>query len=107
MTQRRRRKTATATSWSGQRRSFPTKLRERILRRDPICRACGVNPSTIADHIKPHAECVRDGQDPDTITNGQGLCEDCHAAKTQEERERGQQRRRRQRPPEPHPGLIR
>lgn len=98
----RRRKTATATSWSGQRRSFPDKTRRRILRRDPICVACNTNPAEIVDHIVPVAE-----GGTDAATNGQGMCRPCHDLKSEQERERGRDRRpKRQRPAGSHPGLT-
>jgi 5-methylcytosine-specific restriction endonuclease McrA len=103
----------TATSWSGDRRSFPTRLRLAILHRDPICRCTGcrhhtgrcTSPSTIADHIVPIAEGGAD--DP---SNGQGLCAPCHDLKTRAEMARGRARTSkasRLRTPEPHPGRIR
>lgn len=79
----------TNTSWSGQRRSFPTAMRRRILNRDPICKACGTEPSTIADHVLNHATCLRLGINPDTEDNGQGLCDDCHRVKTRVEQQAG------------------
>lgn len=92
-------------TWTRQ-RAFPTAMRLRILRRDPTCRACGLRPSVIADHIVPVAE----GGD-DTMANGQGLCEPCHDAKTKAERARGlarwqASRPRKHRPVEPHPGRL-
>lgn len=87
------------TSWSGDRRSFPTRIRLAVIRRDPICRCAGcpdcgppcTEPSTIADHKIPHAE----GGD-DTIANGQGMCDPCHGHKTRAEIARGRARPRRQ-----------
>ncbi|MEU6641249.1 HNH endonuclease signature motif containing protein [Saccharomonospora sp. NPDC046836] len=92
--------------WNTPRRAFPTAVRARILKRDPICRACGVRPSTIADHIVPVAEGGTDDE-----TNGQGLCSPCHDPKSAAERARGLQRWNERRPrqrrdPEPHPGVI-
>lgn len=56
--------------------------RERILARDPLCKGCDIEPSTVADHIKP----VVDGGQW-TEENGQGLCRRCHAKKTAKERD--------------------
>lgn len=65
--------------WAGstRRRTLPhdwNRRRRRILRRDPICRACRAAPSVEVDHI----------DDPDDHSDGnlQGLCPPCHAAKT-------------------------
>lgn len=83
------RKRATPTPWSGDRRSFPTKMRARTPRRDPICVECHARPSTIADPIIPVAE-----GGTDTIDNGQGMCEPCHDTKSKKERERARQSHR-------------
>ncbi len=57
-----------------------------IIARDPICRECGREPSTVADHIVPSAEYVaRHGGDTEYFfdhENLQGLGSDCHAKKT-------------------------
>ncbi len=90
------------TSWSGTRHSFPTHTRAAILAAHPVCRACGLRPSTEADHIVPVAE-----GGTDAVTNGQGLCTPCHTAKTKQEQTRGMQRRSLHRTPAPHPGLRR
>lgn len=50
------------------------KRRARILRRDPICKVCGNALSTQCDHVVP-------GDNHDDA-NLQGICDDCHAAKT-------------------------
>jgi 5-methylcytosine-specific restriction protein A len=58
--------------------------RARILYRDPLCIECKrngwVTASTECDHITP---IVQGGEDNDE--NLQGLCHDCHAAKTKAE----------------------
>lgn len=82
------------------RRGFPTRIRVRIVKRDPICKICGIEPSTIADHIIPVAE-----GGPDTLDNGQGVCSRCHDAKTREEQARGRARMNPKRTPTQHPGL--
>jgi len=53
---------------------YPYRLwRARILRRDPTCTLCGVEPSTVADHLVPQS---RGGEN--TMENGRGLCARCH-----------------------------
>ena len=65
--------------------------RQRIFRRHPLCVVCEqagrTTLATIADHIVPLAE---NGADDET--NMQGLCRDCHQAKTIEESKRGVER---------------
>lgn len=63
--------------------------RERVLRRDPWCKRCGLRPSTVADHIVPKSE----GGAPFDLRNGQGMCEECHNAKRGEESGRARRRR--------------
>ena len=94
------------TSWSGQRRSFPYQMRTKILARDPICVTCGINPSVIADHKTSHADCLRLGIEPDTLDNGQGMCQPCHDTKTKQEQRAGRARRSNKRPAPLHPGLV-
>lgn len=53
------------------------RVRATILHRDPTCQACGTAPSTEVDHIQPG-----DNHHP---SNLQGLCTNCHRAKTQAE----------------------
>jgi 5-methylcytosine-specific restriction protein A len=53
------------------------KLRSVILRRDPICRACGRAASTDVDHVVP-----RSAGGTDEAENLQGLCHACHSRKT-------------------------
>jgi len=48
-----------------------------VLHRDPICRGCQRQPSTIADHIIR----ISDGGSKSDLTNQQGLCTDCHGYK--------------------------
>lgn len=100
------------TSWSGRRRSWPTAMRTQILRAHPTCQCPGCpactpngcdNPSTVADHKTPHAECLRAQIDPDTLDNAQGLCEGCHNHKTAREQAAGRHRLRGLRAPRQHP----
>ena len=102
------------TSWSGQRRSFPTTTTRRILTRDGECQlrypGC-TSQADEADHIIPHAEATRLGWDPadiDDETNGQAVCRHCHTIKTRSEQTTGANRRRAQarRPMSKHPGLL-
>jgi len=95
-------------SWDRPRKpAFPAPVKRAILQRDPWCVHCGERPSTQADHIKPVAE----GGDH-SLSNGQGLCEPCHAAKTRRESQRGyrrwnnEKRPRQSRSPEKHPGVV-
>lgn len=96
----------TGTGWRSDRRgrlpgNWP-RLRARVLRRDPVCRACGLAPSAEVDHVQP-------GDNHDE-TNLQGLCRPCHARKSAREgiaaRKSAGAYRRRARDPEPHPGVI-
>lgn len=54
--------------------------RKRILDRDPVCRVCEVSWSKEVDHIRPK---VLGGTDNDK--NLQGICVDCHRAKSAKE----------------------
>lgn len=91
-----------STSWRPGRPEFTKAQKRTILQRDPLCRACCNNPSTIADHIRPTAE-----GGTNTVDNGQGLCGGCHDRKTEQERLRGLARRpTRRRQAESHPGLL-
>jgi 5-methylcytosine-specific restriction endonuclease McrA len=56
-----------------------------VLARDPVCRACGKAPSTVADHIQR----IREGGARFDLANGQGLCSVCHDAKRGREAPRG------------------
>lgn len=90
-----------------QRETFPPAIKTAILKRERICRACGIRKATIADHRTPVAE---GGEH--TLDNGQGLCDPCHETKTIAETRRGYQRwnserrPRQRRKPEPHPGIT-
>ena len=55
-------------------------LRLEILRRDPICKMCGVAPSVHVDHIIPRAQGGSDRPD-----NLRGLCQRDHNARTARE----------------------
>lgn len=62
---------------SDRRRRLPpnwANKRARVLRRDPLCRMCHVEPSTEVDHIN--------NNDDHAMANLQGLCSACHLAKT-------------------------
>ena len=68
------------------------KLREQVRREEPLCRICKANGQTSAtvqvDHIVPLSD-ARWARAPkgaaDVRSNLQGLCLDCHDAKTAEE----------------------
>ena len=93
------------TSWSGQRRSFPTATRKQIMDRDNWqCQIKGercIGQATEADHRIPHSE-----GGTDDASNGQAACEPCHKEKTHTERLRGMQKRSRKREPMRHPGIA-
>jgi 5-methylcytosine-specific restriction endonuclease McrA len=77
------------------------KIRARILERDPICKLCGVRPSTHCDHIVAKT-------DDHSDTGLQGVCGPCHDQKSAREgaaAAKAASRPTRQRPPEQHPGL--
>lgn len=94
------------SDWQG-RSTYTPAQRRRILARYPICVACQLAPSTIADHRIPHSELTRQGLDPNDEANGQGMCCTCHEAKTHAERLAGIARQpRARRRPEKHPGLL-
>lgn len=66
------------------------KWRAEVLARDPICRwergVC-LEPSTVADHIKP----ISEGGSRFRLENGQGLCAYHHDVKRQQESVRAKQ----------------
>lgn len=87
-------------------------MRARVLREEPICRTPGCGkPSTQDDHIigwsQREAAGLTVGQ-WHSRSNHQGLCEDCHTAKTQGEaaQARTAMQARARHPREAHPGLI-
>lgn len=75
---------------------------QRILTRDPLCRACHRARSTEVDHLIPRS---RGGTDHPT--NLQGLCPTCHARKTKSESSaaRWTDQHRARRPTERRPGI--
>lgn len=97
-------------AWQGSHSSgFPPKMRQRILRRDPVCRCLGcpdhqgascTNPSTEADHVVPVAR----GGDH-SMLNGAGLCSGCHGHKTKADAAEGRALKSRKRPEPRHPGF--
>lgn len=54
------------------------RLRLLVLHRDPICKMCGVRPSTVLDHIVP----VKEHGPRWDVTNLQGVCVNCHNQKS-------------------------
>ena len=77
-------------------------IRARILARDPICKICGVRPSTHCDHIQAKTDDHREA-------GLQGVCVECHKQKSSREGNDAQRvnpRPGRRRPPEQHPGLL-
>lgn len=78
-----------------------SKIRARILARDPVCKICGVRPSTMCDHIVAKA-------DLNGPADLQGVCGPCHDRKSSAEgnaAQRANPRPGRTRPAEQHPGL--
>ena len=78
-----------------------TTIRRKVLDRDPICKICGVRPSSHCDHI----EAKTDTHAEDRL---QGVCATCHGLKSSAEgnaAQRANPRPGRQRPEEPHPGM--
>lgn len=53
------------------------RLRKLILHRDPVCKVCGVAPSTAVDHVRPLAEAG-----DNAMENLQGICGPCHDRKS-------------------------
>lgn len=78
-----------------------TTIRRKVLDRDPICKICGVRPSSHCDHI----EAKTDTHAEDRL---QGVCAECHGQKSSREgndAQRNNPRPGRKRPEEDHPGL--
>lgn len=57
------------------------KIREQVLRANPICVECKRNAATVADHIKP----IRLGGEMHELNNIQALCSSCHNKKSAKE----------------------
>ncbi|WP_018686515.1 HNH endonuclease [Actinokineospora enzanensis] len=90
------------TGWTGsdRRARLPRdwpRRRALVLARDPWCRLCWTQPSTQADHII--------AGDDHSLSNLQGVCARCHAAKSSSEGGRAR-RLSRPRPAVPHPGEL-
>lgn len=64
------------------RRAHWLRLRTLVLARDPVCKMCQRNASTVADHIVPHKGVWELFCD---MLNLQGLCGPCHDKKTARE----------------------
>ena len=95
--------------WSGTYRGFPPAVVRRVRLEEPTCRRCGA-PATEVDHVVGRADALQLGWTMAAIQdrrNAQGLCHECHEAKTELERRRGIERVSKRRPVEPHPGLRR
>ncbi len=74
-------------------------IRARVLARDPVCKLCGIRPSTHCDHIQAKTDDHR----PEGL---QGVCAECHGRKSSREgNEAPRAKPGRTRPPEQHPGL--
>jgi 5-methylcytosine-specific restriction endonuclease McrA len=109
----------TPMAWEGRRpgrHAFPQSTAKAILLRDQDCvlGLCGcTGQATQADHIVSWADADRLGwtmEEINDISNGAGLCANCHAIKTADESSRGLrrsvERRKARRAPPQHPGLI-
>jgi hypothetical protein len=68
-----RKPTQPGANWGRGRGPAWRKLRSAVLKRDPICRICGVRRSTRADHWP----IARADGGPDTLDNLRGICEPC------------------------------
>ena len=68
----------------------PGGIRDQVLNRDPLCVEClkvgAVEPSTQADHVRPHCGDEDAFYDMDNL---QGLCSACHSRKTMHEQRSG------------------
>jgi 5-methylcytosine-specific restriction endonuclease McrA len=73
------------------------RVRERAIKKDPMCKRCGASFSEIIDHIVPAAVAILQAQeskrwpyDPHAgyflMCNLQGLCRSCHGLKTTEDK---------------------
>jgi len=58
-------------------------FRRQVLHRDPVCVACHIKVSTVADH-HPHSrrELVELGLNPNDPQHGRALCASCHGTAT-------------------------
>jgi 5-methylcytosine-specific restriction endonuclease McrA len=64
-------------------------IRNRVLRANPLCEACGKRAAIEVDHIAP---LYKGGDDsPYSDANRQALCEGCHAEKTRRDMNQRQQ----------------
>lgn len=78
------------------------KIRAKVLARDPICKICGIRPSSHCDHVQAKT----DDHAEDRL---QGVCEPCHLQKSSREGNEAQRANLqpgRRRPAEQHPGLL-
>lgn len=54
------------------------RLREQVLREEPVCRYCRVRPSTVVDHVLPRSRYPELAHDR---TNLAGACGPCNTSK--------------------------
>jgi 5-methylcytosine-specific restriction protein A len=60
-------------------------FREQVLARDPVCKVCRQQPSTVADHYPTsRRDLLEQGLDPNDPVHGRGLCLPCHSRETAE-----------------------
>jgi len=78
-------------SWEG-RRGFEgykgeyLKNRAVVLKDEPVCRICGIRPSTTVDHIIPKSKGGSDQRE-----NLRGVCKSCHDKRSQRQAAEGRQ----------------
>ena len=76
----RRRGTATERGYTSKGHAA---FRRAVISADPVCVACHLRPSTVADHY-PHSrrELIELGLNPNDPQYGRGLCKSCHDRET-------------------------
>ena len=59
------------------------RFRRVVLRRDPICVLCQLEPATVADHYPlSRRQLLAAGLNPNDSSRGRGLCKRCHDQET-------------------------
>lgn len=79
-------------AWKSRADGFSSSQKREILSRDRVCALCGLTKATEADHIVSVVESRIQGLNPNALDNGQGLCVECHKAKTNRESAAGRRR---------------
>lgn len=83
----RHRRSADRARPSSHQRGYSTRghrtFRIAVLRKDPVCVACELAPSTVADHHpRGRDELIELGLNPNDPQYGRGLCVPCHSRAT-------------------------